>query len=79
MIRPDDLKIFIRVHVLKFKYIIVCIHSIAIVYIDHIQILRPTFLQSTYRFHGAGVMESSFPNSDSFVEFSCQVLRLPTP
>ena len=30
-------------------------------------------------FHGAGVMESSFPNSDSFVEFSCQVLRLPIP
>ena len=23
-------------------------------------------------FHGAGVMESSLPNSDSFVEFSCQ-------
>ena len=30
-------------------------------------------------FHGAGVMESSFPNSDSLVEFSCQVLRLPIP
>ena len=27
-------------------------------------------------FHGAGVMESSFPNPDSFVEFSCQVLKM---